>query len=152
MKSGANYFMKIIKLLILASIVLSCEKTNVNIDNISENSVNEPKGTIEIEFQLPNSDLPHGCIIRVNLVIAIDAGSLYKEEYLKSFNVSDSQLKYTIKLPPGSYHYQAGVMCICETNSCSGEGYSGGQFGLKYTADMFYITKDETTFIVPSFN
>ena len=144
--------LNIIKLALFAILILACEKTIVDVDNNTDFENNIPMGTIEFDFQLPNGNLIDGCVIKVNLVIAIDADNLYRENYIKSFNVSDRQQIYSIKLPPGSYHFQAGVMCICETTGCSAGGYPGGQFGLKYTADEFYITADETTFVVPIFH
>jgi len=131
--------------------VLGCEK-NTDIISIDQEQVDIiPMGTIEIEFKIPDGPLKEGCLKRAELVIAVEADSLYQGKYIVSFNVSDEQTVYTVRLKPGSYHYMAGIICLCETNACSGGGFSGGQYGLKYTADKFYITANEVTHVTPIF-
>ena len=143
---------KIIGLFLLIPFLYACEKENKNIDNEPEDEISAPMGTIEIQFKTPHGNLRPGCVKRAQLVLAVNAENLYKGNFMYSFNVSDEQTFYTLDLPPGSYYYQAGLICVCETNSCSAGTYPGGQYGLKYTADKFYITEDETTSLVPSFH
>lgn len=144
--------LKIIGLFLLIPFFYACDKENVDPDIEPEDVVLAPKGTIEIEFKTPHGPLRPGCVKRAELVLAVNAENLYKGNYLYSFNVSDEQKVYTLDLPPGSYYFQAGLICVCETNSCSAGSYPGGQYGLKYSADKFYITEDETTHVVPSFH
>ena len=138
-------------LLIMVSFVFACEKNteNINTDIDANNQIT--MGTVEVEFKIPDGSLKEGCIKRAELVLAVEADSLYQGKYLVSFNVSDEQTVYTVRLKPGSYHYMAGIICLCETNACSGSGFAGGQYGLKYTADKFYITADEVTHVAPIF-
>lgn len=135
----------------MCQIILACEKETIDTNSGSDDTYINPKGRVEIKFIMPDEYFGPGCIKKSELVLAVHADSLYQGKYIISFNVSDEQEIYSIFLEPGSYHYQAAVICICETNFCSAGGYAGGQYGLKYTADKFYITKNETTFIVPQF-
>ena len=151
MKFTLNNSIKFLIILFICQIIFACEK-NVTETNIYEDdSFTKTHGRVEIKFLIPDEHLGPGCVKRAELVLAVNADSLYREKYIISFNVSDQQEVYIIFLKPGSYHYQAVVTCMCETNFCSGGGYEGGQYGSKYTADRFYITKDETTFVIPQF-
>jgi len=144
--------MRIIGLCLLIPLFISCEKEDKIVDNGPIDQVIEPMGKIEIQFKTPHGNLRPGCVKRAELVLAVDAENLYKGNYMYSFNISDEQTFYSLDLPPGSYYFQAALICICETNTCSAGSYPGGQYGLKYTADKFYITEDETTKVVPSFH
>ncbi len=146
-----NQQIKILLMVLLIPIFFACEKNIDNDDSDSNNISKSSLGKIKIDFITPHGSMKLGCVRRLELVLAIDPENLYKGNYFHSFNVSDKQQVYTLALEPGSYYFQAGLICICETSSCSGSEFSGGQYGTKFTADRFYITADETTKVVPAF-
>ena len=143
--------LKLTVLLFIIPFVFSCEKNTDGFDSGPAVINQTPMGTVEIEFKLPQGLLKPACLKRAELVIAVQADSLYQGKYHVSFNVSDEQTVYTVRLKPGSYYFMAGIICLCETNACSGSGFAGGQYGLKYTADKFYITDNEVTHVAPIF-
>jgi len=146
-----KYVIRLLILILLCSSFLTCSKESIDIGDNSDNKAVNPKGKVEIKFIVPDEHFGNGCVKRAELVIAVHADSLYQGKYFVSFNVSDIQEVYTVSLEPGSYYYQAAVICICETGLCSSGRYTGGQYGMKYTADKFYITENETTYITPQF-
>ena len=152
MKYKFFHILRIILLVFLIPLLIACEKNNGNETTDPIDTEQDPMGKIEIEFRTPHGPLKIGCIRRAELVLAVNAENLYKGNFLYSFNVSDEQKIYSLDLTPGSYYFQAGLICICETNSCSAGSYPGGQYGMKFTADRFYITADETTKVVPAFH
>ena len=145
------YLIRIFLLAFILPLFIACNgEEQIDTDPLDTEVI--PMGEVEIEFRTPHGPLKLGCVRRAELVIATNAENLFRGNYLYSFNVSDEQDYYILDLLPGSYYFQAGLICICETNSCSAASFPGGQYGLKYTADKFYITVDETTCIVPSFH
>jgi len=146
------HLLRIILLVLLIPFFIACEKNNGNTNPDPIDINQDLMGKIEIEFRTPHGPLKLGCVRRAELVLAVNAENLYKGNYIYSFNVSDEQKIYTLDLAPGSYYFQAGLICICETNSCSAGSFPGGQYGMKFTADRFYITADETTKLVPAFH
>ncbi|MFC2117656.1 hypothetical protein ACFLSY_03330 [Bacteroidota bacterium] len=145
------YLLRIFLLGLILSLFIACDREEITVNDPIDNEA-IPMGEVEIEFRTPHGPLKLGCVRRAELAIATNAENLYKGNNLYSFNVSDEQDYYILDLPPGEYYYQAGIICICETNSCSAGSFPGGQYGMKYTADKFYITVDETTCIVPPFH
>ncbi|MFC2117264.1 hypothetical protein ACFLSY_01310 [Bacteroidota bacterium] len=138
-------------MIILIPLFSSCEETDVISDTVEVDIIS--LGILEIEFEVPLEGLlKPGCVKRYRLDLAYNSDDLYRENFFHSFNVSDVQDTYTLRLAPGSYHFQAGIVCICETNSCSAAQFPGGQFGLRFTADMFEIKENETTHILPAFH
>ena len=108
-------------------------------------------GTLEVEFRVPGSFLPPNRILRADLSIAKSAELLYKGDFCYVANVYNSMLMYKIKLEPGSYYYQAGIICIAEGDSCSAAGFPGGKYGMKWALGKATVSANETIHVVPQF-
>ncbi len=103
-------------------------------------------GTIQLEFQVDDLNVPHRCVKRADLSISYTADSLYRKELLTVVNVSNYQHLYEIKLEPGKYYYQAAKTCICGGDTCLWGGYPGGQNGMKWTMGYFEILMGEISY------
>ena len=90
-------------------------------------------------------------MLRADLSIAKDAESLYKGHFLQTANVYNSKLMYDFDLSPGTYYYQAGIICVAQGDSCSAASFPGGMFGMKWAIGTAQVTKDNTTHVVPQF-
>lgn len=152
MKYKYIHTLRIISIILIIPFFIACEKNNSNDYTDPLDHKQKSMGKIEIDFQTPHGPMRLGCIKRQLLVLADNIGNLSDANYIYSFNVSDEQEIYSLDLAPGSYYFLAGLICICETNSCSANSFEGGQYGKKYTHDIFYITADETTKVVPAFH
>lgn len=138
---------------ILAGLLLliSCDKTPVT--PVDPPDVTTPKitGILEIEFRVPGSFLGPSRVLRADLSIAKDAESLYKGRFLQMANVYNSKLVYQFTLSPGTYYYQAGIICIAGSDSCSAASFPGGKFGMKWAVGTAQVKQDQTIHIVPQF-
>jgi len=108
-------------------------------------------GTLEVEFRIPGSFLPPNRVLRADLSLAISAEELYKGNFCYVANVYNTTLVYNIRLEPGSYYYQAGIICIAKGDSCSAASFPGGQFGMKWAIGRADIRVNEPTHVVPQF-
>jgi hypothetical protein len=105
-----------------------------------------------VEFKVPYSfTLPPNKVLRADLSIAKDAGELYKGRFLHVANVYNSKVKYQFDLEPGTYYYQAGIICVAQGDSCSAANFPGGQFGMKWAVGTGVVKANETTTVVPQF-
>ena len=86
-------------------------------------------------------------IHRIDLSIAEDFENLYKKNFLRAANTSDTKSQYSYDLSPGKYTYQAGITCSAKGDSCLWGGFPGGRFGSIWTSDQFEIIKDSTIVI-----
>ena len=142
---------KILFLINLLFLISACEEKNNISDPVDTNI--PASGLIEITFNVPLGGLLiDGCVKRFSLDLAYNSDDLYRENFFHSFNVSDEKETYTLRLPPGSYYYQAVIICICETTNCSALQYPGGQFGIRAAADKFEIVENKITSSSPSFH
>lgn len=109
-------------------------------------------GTLEIDFKVPYSySLPPNKVLRADLSIAKGAEELYKGRFMRVANVYNNKAKYTFELEPGTYYYQAGIVCIAEGDSCSASNFPGGQWGMKWSIGVGVVTANNTTTVVPQF-
>jgi hypothetical protein len=138
---------------ILAGFLLfaSCEKPPIDPVDPGEPTAPKISGTLEIEFRVPGSFLPPTRVLRADLSIAKDAESLYKGRYLQMANVYNGKLVYKFALAPGTYYYQAGIICIAEGDSCSAASFPGGKFGMKWAVGTAEVKQDKITHVVPQF-
>jgi hypothetical protein len=146
----------IFPLALLAGLFLAaaCNKTPVDPNNNNNNNGNTTTkivGTLEIEFRVPTSFLPPSRVLRADLSIAKDAESLYKGRFLQTANVYNSTLNYRFSLEPGTYYYQAGIICVAQGDSCSAAGFPGGQFGMKWAIGTAQVKENEITHVIPQF-
>jgi len=116
-----------------------------------ENETPKIVGTLEVEFRVPGSFLPPSRVLRADLSIAKNAEDLYRGHYLQVANVYNSKLIYQFDLAPGSYYYQAGIVCIAEGDSCSAAGFPGGKFGMKWAVGTATVKENGTTRVIPQF-
>ena len=129
----------------------ACDKPPVDPVNPDDNFTPKISGTLEVEFRVPGSFLPPTRVLRADLSIAKDAESLYKGHYLQMANVYNGKLVYKFTLPPGTYYYQAGIICIAEGDSCSAASFPGGKFGMKWAVGTAEVKQDKITHVVPQF-
>lgn len=129
----------------------SCEDPIDPDNNNNNNNNTKVVGTLEVEFRVPTSFLPMGRVLRADLSVAKNAEELYKGRFLQVANVYNSKLKYQFDLEPGTYYYQAGIICIAEGDSCSAAGFPGGKFGMKWALGTANVVADETILVVPQF-
>ncbi|MFO7616255.1 MAG: hypothetical protein R6V75_03315 [Bacteroidales bacterium] len=126
--------------LILVSLVCSCAKNDPGTP--PGNSTGDSDfGTITFDFPLPQLNIPDKSLHRVDLSLARTVDSLYRKEFCNEANVSDYVAKYTFTLKPGRYHYQAGITCTCQGDSCLYAGFPGGQLSVWWTSGWVDIEK-----------
>ncbi|HBB91798.1 MAG: hypothetical protein A2X22_08235 [Bacteroidetes bacterium GWF2_49_14] len=130
----------------------SCDDP-VDPNNNNNGNTDTPKivGTLEIEFRVPGSYLPPNRVLRADLSIAKTAEELYKGHFLDVANVYNSKLVYQFELAPGTYYYQAGIVCVAKGDSCSAAGFPGEVGGSKWAIGNAIIKEKETTRIIPQF-
>jgi len=129
----------------------SCDSTSVpSDDSDNDSTATQQIGYLEIEFRVPSTILPPYRVLRADLSIAKDAGSLYKGDFLQMANVYNSQSTYTFNLAPGTYYYQAGIVCLASNDSCTAANFPG-HYGLKWAIGTAQVKLKETTHIVPQF-
>lgn len=138
---------------LMAILTVSCEKDPNNNNNNNNNNNETPRitGTLEVEFRVPGSFLPPSRVLRADLSVAVDAEHLYRGHLLHVENVYNNKLIYQIKLAPGYYYYQAGIVCVAGGDSCSAASFPGGQFGMKWAIGTANVKADETIRVVPQF-
>lgn len=108
-------------------------------------------GTLEVEFRIPGSFLPPNRVLRADLSIAKSAEELYRGDFCYVANVYNTTLIYKIRLEPGEYYYQAGIICIAQGDSCSAASFPGGQNGTKWAIGRANIRANEPILVVPQF-
>ena len=108
-------------------------------------------GVLEIDFKLPPIPLPDKGIHRIDLSLARNADSLYRNLFIASANVTDSKNLYRFILAPGTYYYRAGITCSCLSDSCLWGGFPGGRFGQRWAIDRVEVTLGGVTRESPSF-
>ncbi len=108
-------------------------------------------GTLEVEFRVPGSFLPPNRVLRADLSLAKTAELLYQGQFCYVANVYNSTLYYKIKLEPGFYYYQAGIVCVAEGDSCSAAGFPGGKYGMKWAIGKAQVKPNESIHVVPQF-
>ena len=133
-------------------LLTACEDPDDPNNGGNGNNENPPVvGTLEVEFRVPGSFLPPSRVLRADLSIAKSAEDLYKGHFFQVANVYNSKLIYQFDLAPGSYYYQAGIVCIAEGDSCSAAGFPGGKFGMKWAIGTAVVKENETIRVVPQF-
>lgn len=108
-------------------------------------------GVLEVDFQIPYTQLPANRIHRIDLSLARTADSLYRRLYVSSANVMDSKSIYRFVLTPGTYYYQAGITCSCLADSCLWGGFPGGRYGVRWAIDRVEVKLGEVLRESPSF-
>ena len=133
-------------------LITGCNPDDGPINNGEDpNIVIKEYGTLEVEFRIPGSFLPPNRILRADLSIAKSAELLYQGRFCYVANVYNSTLTYKIKLEPGQYYYQAGIICIAEGDSCSAAGFPGGEYGMKWAIGKATVKTNESIHVVPQF-
>ena len=147
--------MKMIKYLIFPllaiAIMFGCDPDEIPGTGDGPDIEAKAYGTLEVEFRIPGSFLPPNRVLRADLSVAVSAEELYKGNFIYVANVYNSTLVYKIRLEPGNYYYQAGIVCVAEGDSCSAAGFPGGHMGMKWAIGKAYIPKDESIHVVPQF-
>jgi hypothetical protein len=152
MKTIYIYFRYFLIAFISIFLLIGCEPVVDPGDNGEDpNVVLKEYGTLEVEFRVPGSFLPPNRVLRADLSIAKSAELLYKGEFCYVANVYNTTLIYKIKLEPGQYYYQAGIVCIAEGDSCSAAGFPGGKYGMKWTMGKADVKANESIHVVPQF-
>ncbi len=108
-------------------------------------------GTLEVEFRVPSTYLPANRVVRADLSLAKTAEDLYKGHFYQVANVYNSKLVYTFDLPPGTYYYQAGIVCLASGDSCTAAGFPGGKYGMKWAIGTAAVAADKTVHVTPQF-
>jgi hypothetical protein len=129
--------------LILTCMIMSCEKDHIPPTN-EPITADSDFGSITFDFDLPEMNLPDQSLHRVDLSLARTIDSLDREEFCNEANVSDYEPKYTFILRPGRYHYQAGITCTCQADSCLYAGFPGGRLSIWWTSGWIDIEKGKT--------
>ena len=145
---------KILLALFAISLLFGCDPvggTDPDIDP-DVDIVAKEYGTLEVEFRIPQSNfLPANRVIRADLSIAISAEELYKGNFYYVANVYNTTLIYNIRLEPGQYYYQAGIICLAQGDSCSAANFAGGQYGMKWAIGRADVRANEPVHVVPQF-
>ncbi len=144
---------KINLLFILLAIIsiVACDPEVIPDPGGGPDIVAQDYGTLEVEFRIPSSYLPPNRVLRADLSIAKSAEELYRGDFYYVANVYNSTLVYKLRLEPGNYYYQAGIVCVAQGDSCSAAGFPGGYMGMKWAIGRAYVQKDEIIHVVPQF-
>lgn len=125
---------------ILAGMVLSCLKDDPG-ETTGITTGDSNFGTVTFDFAIPKLNIPDKSLHRVDLSLAKTIDSLYRKEFCNAANISDYVSKYTFILRPGRYHYQAGITCTCQGDSCLYAGFPGGQLSIWWTSGWIDVEK-----------
>jgi len=109
-------------------------------------------GTLDINFIYKIQGIPEDRIRKVDLSLAYTSDSLYHGLFFTSKNVSDEQSLYRFYLPPGTYYYQATIICLCQSDSCLWSKFPGGQFGLRMDGGKIEVKKGLATAVSTQFH
>lgn len=129
----------------------SCDPEIIDPPDPGDGGTAKEYGTLEVEFRMPGSWLPANRVVRADLSVAVSAEELYKGNFCYVANVYNSTLVYNIRLEPGSYYYQAGIICLAQGDSCSAAGFPGGQNGMKWAIGKATVKANEPVHVVPQF-
>ena len=88
-------------------------------------------GVLEIEFIIPEYDIPVNKVHLVDLSIALDRDSALQGLFILKANVSDSKKIYQFTLLERDYYYSAAISCSCFGDTCLIEGFPSGQWGIR---------------------
>jgi len=108
-------------------------------------------GSLEFRFILPVYEIPKENIHRISLSFAFSVDSLYRGQFFRKINVSDSQEVYTLYFLPDEYYYDAVITCSCAGDTCLNGGFPGGRFGMKHNFNRFNIENQKSTVIETHF-
>jgi hypothetical protein len=128
-----------------------CNPDPIDPDDPDDPGNTKVVGTLEVEFRVPTTYLPANRVVRADLSLAKTAEDLYKGLYYRVANVYNSKLVYTFDLTPGTYYYQAGIVCLAADDSCTAAGFPGGRYGMKWAIGTALVTEDETIRVTPQF-
>ncbi len=95
---------------------------------------------LEVQFVIPDYQIPKDKIHLVDLSISTTVENAYKGIFIAKANVSDQTRSYQFKLLEGSYYYQAVITCSCLGDTCLNGGFPGGQYGFKYDLDKVEVS------------
>jgi len=109
-------------------------------------------GFLEIEFVIPEYQVPEDKIHLVELSIALDSDSLSRGLYIRKANVSDSKMIYRFVLLERDYHYKAAISCSCLGDTCQEEGFPGGRYSIKKAIDKVSVEGGKTNRFKTNFN
>jgi hypothetical protein len=134
---------RMIKSLMIISIVVfaGCQPdTPFDPDDIYQN---QNIGIVEFDFPIPAGIAPVSGIHRIDLSLAKTTFDLYRGDFMICLNVSDKERTYILKLEPGDYYFQAGIICSCLGDTCLWDGFQGGRLGTKWAMDRITVVKGE---------
>ena len=129
---------------------VSCEPSPIDPNN-PDNYPPEQTGTLVVDFPITHNWLPVKKIIRTDLHVALTEYDMYREKFIQSANVIDSQQKYSFFLTPGNYFLEAAIACLCEGDSCSAGGFPGNKWGQKHVSYAFSIAEGLNTEVIIRF-
>jgi hypothetical protein len=109
-------------------------------------------GTLDINFIYKIPGIPADRVRKVDLSLAYTADSLNHGQFFTSKNVSDAESLYRFYLPPGTYYYQATIICLCQSDSCLWSQFPGGQFGLRMDGGKVEVKKGLATVVSTQFH
>ena len=139
---------------IILLIIMSCIASNCMIFEMEEEEEipRDTIGFLEIEFIIPEYQVPEDKIHLVELSIALDSDSLSRGFYVRKANVSDSKLIYRFELLEREYYYKAAITCGCLGDTCREEGFPGGRYGIKYAIGKVSVEGGKTIRYQTNFN
>ena len=109
-------------------------------------------GVLEVEFVIPEYDIPENKIHLVDLSIAYNRDSAFDGKFINKANVSDSKMIYQFTLVEREYYFMAAISCGCEGDTCSREGFPGGQYSIKKTIQPVIVEGGKTRRYLTEFN
>ena len=136
---------KTISILLILPAFLSACMVFPDVDDPTNPDLSTGYGILELNFELPDYQIPDKNLHRISLNFSTDVEALYRGEYFHKENVSDFKQIYEIKFPVGEYYYEAAITCSCLGDTCLNGGFPGGRYGMKYTTDKFLILDQERT-------
>ncbi|MCD6347980.1 MAG: hypothetical protein J7L96_11225 [Bacteroidales bacterium] len=138
-----SYAKIVISIIIFLMIAGSCMPKFEDLPD-QEEPLPDTVGILEIEFVIPDYQIPKNKIHLVDLSISTNAENAYKGIFTAKANVSDQQIIYQFKLTEGFYYYQAVITCSCKGDTCLNGGFPGGQYGFKYDIDKVLVEGGKT--------
>ena len=109
-------------------------------------------GVLEVEFLLPEYDVPADKIHLIDLSISFDRDSAIQGKFIRKANVSDSKMIYQFTLLEREYYFRAAISCSCGGDTCSQEGFPGGQNSIKYSFQPVTVDGGKIRRYLTSFN
>ena len=113
-------------------------------DEQDEEIPHDSIGFLEIEFIIPEYQIPKDKIHIVDLSIAYNEDSAFNGLFIRKANVSDSKRIYRFELLEREYFYLASITCACLGDTCQDGGFPGGRYSLKYSVDNVVVEGGKT--------